>query len=92
MDDGTVVLPIDGCLDLHTFSPGEVGDLVDDYIGACIEQCIFEIRIVHGKGKGVLRETVHSRLRRNPRVAGFSLDAGPSGWGATIVHLKRDAS
>jgi len=84
-----VHLPINGILDLHVFSPKEVPSLVDEYIKACLEKNIYEIRIIHGKGKGVLRRTVHALLERHPGVVGFSLDPGPSSWGATLVQLKR---
>ena len=88
MDEDPILLPIDGQLDLHTFAPREVPLLIGDYLGACMEKGITEIRIIHGKGRGVLRETVHALLRRDPRVAHFALDTGPSGWGATVVYLK----
>jgi len=84
-------LPIDGVLDLHTFSPKDVKDLLPEYFRACREKGIFEIRVVHGKGTGALRKTVHSLLEKMPDVASFrtaSEDAG--GWGATIVLLKRE--
>lgn len=85
-----VELPIDGTLDLHTFLPGEVKDLVPDYLDACREKGLSQVRIIHGKGTGALRETVHAILRRLPYVEGFRL-AGESGggWGATIVTLKK---
>jgi len=82
-------IPIDGILDLHTFNPRDVPDLLKDYINACLEDGIFEIRIIHGKGKGVLRDRVHSILKKYPLVMDFSLDPGASGWGATIVRLKK---
>ncbi len=88
MENDPVNIPVDGCLDLHTFAPSEAGDLVEDYIEACLLEGIFEVRFIHGKGKGALRETVHARLRRSPHVLRFALDAGPSGWGATVVWLK----
>lgn len=81
-------MPIDGTLDLHTFNPGDIRELIKDYIDVCLEERIFEIRIIHGKGKGVLREKVHSILRKHPLVEEFSLDPGASGWGATIVRLR----
>ena len=87
--DDTVELPIDGVLDLHTFSPKEVKDLVPEYIGACLERGITEIRIIHGKGTGTLKAIVLGLLEKDPRVAGFQdagIDAG--GWGATLVRLK----
>ncbi len=84
-----VVLPIDGILDLHTFSPKDVPSLVDEYIRAAMENEIYEIKIIHGKGKGVLRRMVHSRLEKNTQVIDFGLDKGSSGWGATTVRLTR---
>ena len=84
-----IQIPIDGTLDLHTFSPGDVPDLLKDYIDACLEEGICEIRIIHGKGKGILRDKVHSVLKRYPPVIDFTLDPGASGWGATIVRLRK---
>ncbi len=84
-----VALPIDGTLDLHAFPPAEVGSLVPEWIGACAEAGLRELRIVHGKGTGALRQTVHALLARDPRVESFRLageDGG--GWGATLVRLK----
>jgi DNA-nicking Smr family endonuclease len=83
-----VTLPIDGTLDLHTFDPAEVDDLIRDYLDACRERGILQARIVHGKGRGVLKARVESILDRLPdvvsrRAAGE--DAG--GWGATLVTL-----
>ncbi len=82
-------LPIDGQLDLHTFLPADVKDLVPDYLCACEDAGIRRVRIIHGKGDGTLLRTVHAILERTPRVDSFEL-AGPEegGWGATIVHLK----
>jgi DNA-nicking Smr family endonuclease len=88
MDDSPIALPIDGTLDLHTFLPGEVGSLVPDYLAACRSRGILQVRIVHGKGTGALRRTVHALLSKLPEVESFrtaSEDAG--GWGATLVHL-----
>ena len=85
-----IEIPIDGVLDLHTFQPREVGDLVADYLVLCSERGIEEIRIIHGKGTGQLRRTVHAILSRNPMVQSFHLageDGG--GWGATIVQLGK---
>jgi DNA-nicking Smr family endonuclease len=84
-------LPIDGILDLHTFRPQDAASVVEEYLHACAEEGILEVRIIHGKGKGALRRTVHAALSRHPLVLEFSLDSGPSGWGATVVHLNRQA-
>jgi len=84
-----VELPINGVLDLHTFSPKEIKTLVPDYIDACMEKGIYQLRIIHGKGIGNLRRTVHSLLQKNPHVASFMLDHPQyGGWGATIVSLR----
>ncbi len=86
--DDEIILPIDGVLDLHTFRPEDAASVVGEYLRACHEQGIKEVRIIHGKGKGVLRRTVHSLLSGHSLVRDFALDSGPSGWGATIVYLK----
>jgi DNA-nicking Smr family endonuclease len=88
--DKPVEIPIDGVLDLHTFSPKDVRDLVPEYIEECLRRGITELRIVHGKGTGTLKGLVHVLLKKNPHVAGFE-DAGPEagGWGATLVRLRR---
>jgi dsDNA-specific endonuclease/ATPase MutS2 len=86
--DVVVELPIDGVLDLHTFRPREVKDLVPEYLAICRELGILSVRIIHGKGTGKLRETVHAILAQLPEVHYFRLageDAG--GWGATLVEL-----
>ena len=85
---GHVDLPIDGTLDLHTFRPGDVKDLLPEYLALCREKGILRVRIIHGKGTGALRETVHSILKRLPGIVSYGLageDGG--GWGATIVLL-----
>jgi uncharacterized protein (TIGR00290 family) len=80
--------PIDGTLDLHTFTPRDVGTLVPDYVEACRRSGILQLRIVHGKGSGALRERVHAVLRRTDGVRTFRLGGhGEGGWGATLVQL-----
>src|SRR5262249_34541886 len=84
-----VEVPIDGALDLHTFKPSEVGDVVREYLRAARERGLAEVRIIHGKGTGALRRTVHALLERDPGVVEFALcgeDAG--GWGATRARLR----
>ena len=81
-------LPIDGVLDLHTFRPADVKGVVIDCLDECRARGILEVRIIHGKGIGQLRQTVHSILAKHPHVSFFVL-AGEAygGSGATIVHL-----
>jgi DNA-nicking Smr family endonuclease len=87
--DEPVQLPIDGVLDLHTFKPGDLKDLIPDYLDACRQHGIFQVRIIHGKGIGALRRTVHSILSRHPDVVSFTLDHPEyGGWGATLVKLS----
>ena len=87
-----IVLPIEGVLDLHTFSPGDVKALLPEYLSACREKGIFEIRVIHGKGTGTMRKTVHSILKKLPGVSSFGTAGEYSGgWGATIVILDRGA-
>jgi len=83
-----VEVPITDTLDLHTFLPKEVADVVRDYLDAAWEKGLRELRIVHGRGIGVQREIVRKVLERDPRVRAFR-DAPPEagGWGATLVIL-----
>ncbi len=83
-----VELEIDGCLDLHMFSPREVKDLVPDYIDACLAEQIYEIRIVHGKGIGTLRTIVHALLDKHPAVVSYGHRSDAGSWGATVVQLR----
>lgn len=85
-----IQLPIDGVLDLHTFRPRDVKDLVTEYLSACIERGIFQVRIIHGKGIGQLRQTVRTILTNHPQVVSFNDDhAQYGGWGATVVQLRQ---
>ena len=84
-----IALPITGELDLHAFRPGEVTNLLDDYFAECRQRRIHRVRVVHGKGTGTLRTTVHAHLRRSPAVVSYGPgDETSGGWGATIVTLK----
>lgn len=85
-----VAIEINGILDLHPFSPKDLKSLIPDYIDECLEKDIIEIRLIHGKGIGNIRRSVHALLERNPRVISFQLaDQSGGGWGATIVHLRK---
>jgi DNA-nicking Smr family endonuclease len=91
--DEPIEMPIDGVLDLHTFKPQDVGDLVPEYLAACLERGILQVRIIHGKGTGALRRTVHAILAKHPDVVSFTLDHPQyGGWGATIVRLQKAAN
>ena len=81
--------PIDGVIDLHTFRPEEAASVVDEYLRACAANGIYDVKVIHGKGRGALRETIHALLSRHSLVADFALDSGLSGWGATVVYLKK---
>jgi DNA-nicking Smr family endonuclease len=86
---GPVDLPIGPELDLHTFRPREVADVVSSYLDECRERGILEVRIIHGKGIGNLRRTVRALLERRTdveRQAEASAHFG--GAGATIVRLR----
>jgi DNA-nicking Smr family endonuclease len=84
-----VPLPITGELDLHTFRPEDLGELIPAYLEACAARGMRQVRIVHGKGTGTLRTTVHHLLQRSPLVASFRLGDETSGsWGATLVSLR----
>jgi DNA-nicking Smr family endonuclease len=90
-DNDIVEYPIDGTLDLHAFHPRDVKDLVPEYIRACRGKGILEVRIIHGKGTGALRETVHAALDRLTEVESYQLAGDRSGWGATIVRLRPES-
>lgn len=91
LSDDTVEFVVDGVLDLHTFSPKDVKDLVPEYIGECLRRGITDLRIIHGKGIGTLKAIVHSLLEKDTRVASFrDAGTGAGGWGATEVKLKTE--
>jgi DNA-nicking Smr family endonuclease len=88
-DEDPVPLPITDELDLHTFRPNDLGDLIPAYLEACREKGIPSVRIIHGKGSGTLRTTTHNLLARLPYVARMeACDERSGSWGATRVYLK----
>lgn len=89
MPTGPVQIPIEGELDLHTYNPRDLKELLPAYLAACREKGIVQVRVIHGKGRGTLRRTVHAMLSSMPEVSSFSLAVEQwGGWGATIVNLK----
>ena len=88
-----IKIPIEDTLDLHTFRPEDLPNLLVDYFTECLEAGIFSVRIIHGKGKGILKKRVQGLLSKNPLVDSF-IDAPPQagGWGATLVELKKNRS
>jgi DNA-nicking Smr family endonuclease len=83
-------IPIEDVLDLHTFRPRDIADLLDEYFAECIKAGIPSVRVIHGKGKGIQKKQVHKILKKHPFVQNFS-DAPPEagGWGATLVQLRQ---
>jgi DNA-nicking Smr family endonuclease len=84
-----VEVPIEDWIDLHRFQPAELWDVVDAYLDAALERGLREVRLVHGRGRGVQRDRIQRRLAGDPRVARLA-DAPPGrgGWGATLVWLR----
>jgi DNA-nicking Smr family endonuclease len=85
-----IQISIEDWIDLHTFSPKEISYLLEDYLTECQKKGFVEVRIIHGKGKGVQRSIVHSFLKKSPLVESFRdapLEAGS--WGATIAILRK---
>ena len=89
-DAEPVEVPITDVLDLHSFRPAEVKEVVAAYLDAAWEKGLRELRIIHGRGIGVQRQTVRALLQRDPRVVDFG-DAPPEagGWGATWCRLRK---
>ena len=84
-----VVLPLEDSIDLHAFAPKDVPSVVEEYLFQCREAGLYEVRLIHGRGKGIQRRIVQSLLAKNPLVSSFK-DAPPDsgGWGSTVVSIK----
>ena len=80
-------IPVDGTLDLHAFAPRDVKSVVDEYVRAAHEAGLREIRLIHGRGKGIQRGIVQQALERHPLVAEF-WDAAETHLGATVARLS----
>jgi len=90
--DEAIVLPIEDHLDLHAFTPREIPSVVEGYLEEAANRGFREVRLIHGKGRGVQRRVVQVLLANHPRVVRY-FDAPPErgGWGATVVVLKGPA-
>jgi DNA-nicking Smr family endonuclease len=89
MEDGEPVrVPIEDAIDLHSFAPRDIAAVVEDYLEAARAAGFVEVRLIHGRGKGVQRADIHRRLREHPLVDQF-WDAPESHLGATVVRLKK---
>jgi len=87
-DEEPIVVPIEDALDLHPFAPRDIPSVVESYLEAACAAGFREVRLIHGRGKGVQRERVRQLLRAHPRVRAFRdapMERG--GWGATLVEL-----
>jgi len=88
--DEPIVLPLEDSIDLHPFQPKDIPSVVEEYLQQCIDAGILEVRLIHGKGKGVQRNVVHSLLEKHPAVASFhDAPAEAGSWGATVVILQQ---
>ena len=80
-------LPIEDSLDLHTFSPRDIESVVEEYVNAAHEAGLREVRLIHGRGKGIQRGIVQAALERHPLVVEF-WDAAETHLGATVARLR----
>jgi dsDNA-specific endonuclease/ATPase MutS2 len=86
MTDEPVRIPIERELDLHAFAPADIPSLVAEYVDAAAAAGLSEVRLIHGRGRGVQRGIVQAALDRHPRVVEFRDDTA-SHLGATIARL-----
>ena len=87
--DEIVVMPIEDSIDLHAFQPRDVLAVVADYLEEAAKRGFDEVRLIHGRGKGVQRANVQAMLATHPLVMSFrDAPAARGGWGATLVELR----
>ena len=86
-DDEPLRIPIEDSIDLHAFAPRDVWSVVEEYLHAAREAGFTEVRLIHGRGKGVQRADIQRRLREHPLVERY-WDAPESHLGATVVRLR----
>ncbi|OGK88943.1 MAG: DNA mismatch repair protein MutS [Candidatus Rokubacteria bacterium GWC2_70_16] len=85
-----MAVPIEDSLDLHAFAPRDIPSVVESYLEEALKRDFAEVRLVHGKGKGVQRAVVQGLLDGHPLVQRFfDAPAERGGWGATVVILRR---
>ena len=87
-DDEPIRVPIEDAIDLHSFAPPDVLGVVEAYLEAACDAGFAEVRLIHGRGKGVQRAAIRRLLREHPLVD-LCWDAPESHLGATIVRLRR---
>jgi DNA-nicking Smr family endonuclease len=87
-DDDAVRIPIEDAIDLHSFAPRDVVSVVEDYLHAAADCGFTEVRLIHGRGKGVQRAAIQRLLCGHALVDRF-WDAPESRLGATLVKLRR---
>jgi DNA-nicking Smr family endonuclease len=80
-------VPIEAELDLHAFDPRDIPSVVEEYVTAAAAARLEEVRLVHGRGRGVQRGIVQAALDRHPLVLEFWDDTA-SHLGATIARLN----
>lgn len=90
--DAIALLAIEDAIDLHGFQPREITSVVESYLEAAVQAGFDEVRLIHGRGKGVQRTRVRKLLRSHPDVLKYvDAPAHRGGWGAQIVTLKSGA-
>jgi dsDNA-specific endonuclease/ATPase MutS2 len=90
MSEDPVRVPIEGELDLHAFSPRDIPSVVSEYIDAAAAAGLLEVRLVHGRGRGVQRGIVQAALDRHVKVAEF-WDDHDAHLGATVARLRANS-